>query len=326
MSAEQLPPRPPQVANKEPSSPLLHVVPPEIATEKNDGSQLHAGQNSRLRRLFKHPADTAGSWIDSNFPGVSSNDISVAAIVTVGAGTLIAARAKTWKGRWAGAAIAAAGNVGDMLDGAHSRARKKRLAAETAAGKEQPVKETKDRKGVAGYFQEIGKDGGLVDFLGDRADELLMTAGRLYVAHKRESLLGVAAAIGAAETNALPSEQRARAEQKGRVVPEGDKIGTRPGRAVTGVLGLAVPELQPALDLITIASSLRTTHHRRDIVHAEGYNGVPLDEQQQHAAGERLKYITDIKTGVHAAVALVTVFSTTEHAIKKYKEKKKISS
>jgi phosphatidylglycerophosphate synthase len=200
-----------------------------------------------LRKLTTKPIAEVSDKLVERFPHLHPDTVTIAGILTVLAGSGLVATGNPE----AGTAVITLGSAGDFLDGGIARAR--------------------TRAGIPN-----GRYGHVLDAVSDRFEELAMATARAVVANQRHDKFGTHAALFAAATNSLPSIFKAIAESQGKVVFENGRdplefMGTRVGRFVTGVLGIASPEtnvsplpdtnipLQNATDALTVISNLYTS-------------------------------------------------------------------
>lgn len=167
--------------------------------------------------------------------------------------------------------------------------------------------------------------GQVVDACADRTQEFIMALSRAVSAHHRQDKAGEVLAFMAGLTSSLPGIFRALTETLGATVPETGKdalgfLGTRAGRALTGIAATVFPEikdmpLQVTLDAITIIANLRTTCHRFQAWRqADNVTEQPLPQEDREKAEIRAKALMNLSA---------IIFGTSLLAYKLLQQKKK---
>lgn len=219
---------------------------------------MHETRNSPIRELTAGTVHSITEEIHKVFPGLHPDHLNIIGAVSVGIGSVLATHrregesARNKRLTLLSLGLIAAGSLTDAFDGTLARF-------------------------LANEGKEINFTTGQVkDAASDRGQELAMSLSRAVSAHQRGNTLGEIMAFMAAVTNTLPSYVRSLAESQGKAVRETGKnwqgfIGTRIGRAVTGILATLFPEVkgipvQTIADAITVSANVRTTLDRWSIV------------------------------------------------------------
>jgi len=263
------------------------------------------GQNSFFRKFTGPVTDGLARSLKKTIPGITADDITQAGFwgVALGAALAVIPKELTPGVNTTPIALAfmAGGTSLDALDGAMAR-----------------------------VLGTTSINGALLDTLVDRKQESVLALSRIVSASLRKDSFGVMVATLAGVTNPLPSFLRSKVEKKGYFVPEsGAKwvsfFGTRPMRALFGILGTAIPEthfpglenptLQPALDTLSALSNIFTTFERANIL-AQANNGQlktnPDEAAQQLGilkSKELSKYIA-VNTALMIVVGTIGLFNT----------------
>ena len=196
--------------------------------------QKQSAQNSPLRKYTEPIVRTVAKGLIKVFPTITPNNVTDIGTGLVAMGGLAATIPHEGFTPWA-IGLMAAGTIADAFDGAVAR-----------------------EQGSASV------QGALHDTLSDRLQESALAGARIVQASGRKDVAGVAAAALAGITNPIPSYLRARVEKMGYVVPESGTgfLGTRPARAISGIVATAEQSTQPILDSITVLSNITASIER----------------------------------------------------------------
>jgi hypothetical protein len=261
----------------------------DISTNTSD-----ANRNSWLRKAASGLTGGVTRWIDSKFPGITPNHLTILGTTTALGGAALAAFCEH---RLIGGALFLTGAAMDGFDGSLAR--------------------IKDSRGARSDEQ---KEAGVVfDVMNDRCQEIGASILRMVRDFISGSYFGAAAESLNLITNVQPSVNRARAELAGIVVQETGNnplefAGSRPGRVLLGTAALVRPDISPYLmATVALGSYLNARSRRKALKDNDNIIATNNDPDEVDIISRKLKSLNKLNTASKAlgATGLMAALITT---------------